>query len=150
MTVMRLLLVLCVATLAVAGSATAASPDASVRVTMRTSSTKPLAGAPWRYTIAVTDRERSPVAAKVRLQILVGQLVVGCWKRKAIAPCFGASAGTWIRFKGRRTATIAWPARLAGARLTFQAIVVAKSHSLRLGVPVEVQLSQPLRQDVKS
>ncbi len=71
------------------------------------------------------DQAGKPLAAKVRLQILLGTLVVGCWKGSAMMPCSGASAGTWISFRGKRTDTITWPAQSAGIRLTFQATVVA-------------------------
>ena len=73
----RLILFVLVAALALAASAAAASP---VRATMSTSSTQPLAGTPWRYTIVVKDRAGNPLAAKVRLQLLRGARVVDCWK----------------------------------------------------------------------
>jgi hypothetical protein len=137
MTEMRHLVVLCLA-LAVTAVAEAA-PD-PVRATMSTTSTKPLVDTPWRYTVVVKSRDGKPLAAKMRLQILLGTTVVGCWKRTAIVPCTGASAGTWIRFKGKRTGVIRWPAQSAGVKLTFQAVVVAGTRSLRLRAPVTVQL----------
>ena len=120
-----------------AASAAAANP---VRATMSTSSTKPVVDTPWRYTITVKDRAGKPLAAKVRLQILLGTFVVGCWKRTAIVPCSGPISGTWISFKGKRTGVIRWPAQSAGAKLTFQATVVAMSRALKLRAPVRVQL----------
>ena len=51
----RLLVVLCAVTLTVAASAAAANP---IRATMATSSTKPLADTPWRYTVVVKDPSR--------------------------------------------------------------------------------------------
>lgn len=134
---MRLLVVLVVVVLTVAASAGAANP---VRATMKTSSTKPVVDTPWRYTITVKERTGKPLAAKVRLQILLGTLVVGCWKRTAIVACSSATAGTWISFKGTRTGVIRWPAQSAGVKLTFQATVVALSRSLKLRAPVRVQL----------
>jgi hypothetical protein len=134
---MRPIVVLVAVMLTVAASAAAANP---VRATMATSSTKPLVDTPWRYTITVKNQAGKPLAAKVRLQILLGTLVVGCWKRTAIVPCSGATAGTWISFKGKRTGVIRWPAQSAGVKLTFQATVVAMSRSLKLRAPVRVQL----------
>jgi len=134
---MRLLVVFCALTLTMAASATAANP---VRATMSTSSTTPLVDTPWRYTITVKNQAGKPLAAKVRLQILLGTLVVGCWKGSAMAPCSGSNAGTWISFKGKRTGTITWPAQSAGVKLTFQATVVAGTRSLKLRAPVTVQL----------
>jgi len=137
MSEMRLFLLACAVALAVAASATAANP---VRATMATSSTKPLVDTPWRYTITVKDQAGKPLAAKARLQILFGTLVVGCWKGAAMTQCSGANAGTWITFKGKRTGTLTWPAQSAGVKLTFQAVVVAGGRSLRLRAPVTVQL----------
>lgn len=134
---MRPFVVLVAVMLTVTASAAAANP---VRATMSTSSTKPLADTPWRYTITVKDQAGKPLAAKVRLQILLGTFVVGCWKRTAIVPCSGATSGTWISFKGKRTGVIRWPAQSAGAKLTFQATVVAMSRPLKLRAPVRVQL----------
>jgi hypothetical protein len=134
---MRLLVVLVAVMLTATATAAAANP---VRATMKTSSTKPLVDTPWRYTITVQDQAGRPLAAKVRLQILLGTLVVGCWKRTAIVPCSAATAGTWIAFKGKRTGVIRWPAQSAGVKLTFQATVVAMSRSLKLRAPVRVQL----------
>jgi hypothetical protein len=135
---MRLLVVLCaLALMAAAGSHAALIP---VRATMSTSSTTPLADAPWRYTIVVKNPAGKPLAAKVRLQILLGPTVVGCWKRTTMVACSGESAGTWISFKGKRTGVLRWPAQSAGVKLTFQAVVVAAGRSLRLRAPVRVQL----------
>ena len=133
---MRLLLVMCAVLLGVVASA-AADP---VRATLTTSSTKPVVDTSWRYTITVRDRAGKPVVAKVRLQILRGTRVIGCWKRTAIVPCSGTTAGTFIAFKGKRTGTIRWRARYVGPRLTFQATVVTANGSLRLRAPVTVLL----------
>jgi hypothetical protein len=138
MTDVRLLVVLCALAATVAAAAGAATDP--VRATMSTSSTQPLAETPWRYTIVVKSRAGSPLAAKVRLQILVGNVVVSCWKRTAMRACSGASAGTWISFTGKRTGVIRWPAGAAGVKRTFQAIVVTGTRSLRLRAPLTVRL----------
>jgi hypothetical protein len=138
MTHMRLLVLPAVVGLAVI--ATAAAGTNPVRASMTTSSTQPLVDTPWRYTIVVKDRAGRALAAKARLQILVGTLVVGCWKQTAIVQCSGVNAGTWISFKGRRTGVITWPAQSAGVKLTFQATVVAAGSSLKLRAPVTVHL----------
>lgn len=75
----------------------------------------------------------------MRLQILFGPTVVGCWKGTAMTQCSGANAGTWIVFKGRRTGIITWPAQSLGIKLTFQAVVVAETKTLRLRAPVTVR-----------
>ena len=138
---MRLLvLVLCLGVTLVLTVSTAAVVD-PVRATMSTSSTTPLVDTPWRYTITVKDQAGKPVAAKVRLQILLRALVVGCWKATGLVRCTGAKAGTWIAFRGKRTAAITWPARYSGMKLTFQAIVVSGTRALRLRAPVTVRSS---------
>jgi hypothetical protein len=135
---MRLLVLAALSALVLA--ATAAAGTSPVRASMTTTSTQPLVDTPWRYTIVVKDRAGKPLAAKARLQILVGTLVVGCWMQTAIVQCSGANAGTWIPFKGKRTGVITWPAQSAGVKLTFQATVVAAGRSLKLRAPVTVQL----------
>jgi hypothetical protein len=127
-----------VAALVLAATATAATNP--VRATMTTTSTTPLVDTPWRYTIVVKDRAGKPLAAKARLQILLGTLVVGCWKGTAMTQCSGATAGTWLAFKGKRTGVLTWPAQSAGIKLTFQATVVAAGRSLKLRAPVTVKL----------
>jgi hypothetical protein len=119
-----------------ASAAVAANP---VRATLVTSSATPVVDQPWRWTVTVKRSPGSPVAAKMRLQILLGQTVVGCWKGTAMTQCSSASAGTWIAFKGRRTGVLTWPALSLGVKLTFQAVVVAAKRTLRLRAPVTVQ-----------
>jgi hypothetical protein len=127
---------LAVAVLALASTAAAANP---VKASLTTSSAKPVVDQPWRWTVTVRNSSGKPIAAKMRLQILLGPTVVGCWKRTAMTQCTGANAGTWIAFRGKRSAVIAWPAQSAGIKLTFQAVVVAQSRTLRLRAPVTVQ-----------
>src|SRR4029450_141429 len=142
MTAMRLLVLAFVITLGLTAlTVSAAAVLNPVRATMSTSSRTPLVDTPWRYTITVEDRAGKPVAAKVRLQILLGTLVVGCWKSTAMVQCSGAKAGTWITFKGERAGTITWPAQSAGIKLTFQATVVAATRTLRLRAPITVRLA---------
>lgn len=126
----------CIVALVAAVPAAAAGP---VRATLTASSRTPVADTPWRYVITVRDRSGKALEARARLQILLGDLVVGCWRGSAMAPCQGAGSGTWISFKGKRAGTITWPAQSVGVTLTFQAIVVAKGRTTRLRVPVRVQ-----------
>jgi len=138
MTDVRLLVLVVLAALAVA--ATAGAGTKPVLATMTTSSTQPVVETPWRYTIVVKDRAGKPLAAKARLQVLLGTLVVGCWKQTAIVQCAGANAGSWIAFKGKRTGVITWQAQSAGVKLTFRATIVAAGSSLKLRAPVTVRL----------
>jgi hypothetical protein len=132
---MRLFPLACLAALVLVAPVSAAYP---VKATLTASSTRPLVGEPWRYTITVKDLAGKPLAAKARLQILRDQVVVGCWKG-AMVRCSGARAGTWIAFKGKRTATIVWPALSGIGKLEFRAIVVTGTRTLRLRAPVTVQ-----------
>lgn len=134
----RLLMALCTLALTVAAAVPAATSP--VRATLTTSSTKPVADTPWRYTIVVENRAGEPLAAKARLQVLRGNVVVRCWNGTALKACSDASAATWIPFEGKRTGIIVWPAAWAGTKLTFRAIVVAGSRSLRLRAPIRVRL----------
>ena len=133
----RLLVVLCALTVTTAVWAAEPSP---VHATMSTSSTTPVAEGPWRYTVVVKDRAGKALAAKMRLQVLSGSTVVRCWKRTRLVVCSNAGAGTWIAFTGKRTGVIRWPAQSAAGKLTFQAIVVSGTRSLRLRAPVTVRL----------
>lgn len=125
-----------VLSVALAAPATAASP---VRVKMTTSTPKPVVDEPWRYTITAKDAKGKAVAAKARLQILLGVTVVGCWKGTGMTQCQGAASGMWIPFKGKRTGVLTWPAQSIGVTLTFQATVVTGGRTTRLRAPVTVQ-----------
>jgi hypothetical protein len=127
--------------LALAAPALAAVPV--VKATLRTSTPTPTVDDAWRWTVVVKDGKGRPIAAKMRLQLLLGTLVVGCWKGKAVTQCSSARAGTWIRFKGIRTGVLTWPAQSVGVRLTFQAVVVAGGKTLRVRAPVSVQPKTP-------
>lgn len=108
---------------------------------MTTSSIEPLVGAPWHYTITVKDRAGRPLAARVRLQIVRGDVVVGCRKKTAFVRCSGPRSGRWVAFKGTHTATIVWPALSVGVGLTFKATILSDTRTLLLGAPVR---SRPL------
>jgi hypothetical protein len=125
-----------VAVLVLAAPASAANP---VRATLTTSSVKPVVDQPWRFTVTVKNAAGKLTAAKMRLQILLGSTVVGCWKGTAMMQCSSANAGTWISFKGKRSDVITWPAQSVGIKLTFQAVVVAAQRTIRLRSPVTVQ-----------
>jgi len=117
-----------------------AAPASAAIVTanLTTSTTRPIAGEPWRYTVTVRSGGK-PIAARMRLQVLRGGAVVGCWKRGRIVRCAASSAGDWIAFRGKRTGVIRWAAESVGTRLTFQAVVRARDETLRLRAPVTVR-----------
>ena len=119
--------------LALASSAAAAP---TVTATLTTSTAAPVVGEPWRFVVTAESAAGKPLQARMRLQILRRGTVVGCWKGAAVTTCSGASAGTWIVFRGNRPGVINWPARWLGMKLTFQATVLADAQTLRLRTPL--------------
>lgn len=119
---------------------TLAVPASAASVTAKLTAPSPRAtvGEPWRYTVTVRSGGK-PVAARMRLQILLGRTVVGCWKGGTLAQCLDGSLGDWIAFRGKRTGVVRWPAESVGVSLTFQALVTSRGRTLRLRVPVRVQ-----------
>ncbi|HSF60180.1 MAG TPA: hypothetical protein VLA69_00650 [Gaiellaceae bacterium] len=116
-----------------------AAASTHVRAVLRTSSATPVVDEPWRYTVTVRSAAGKPLPARMRLQILVGTTVVGCWKGGEMAQCLDGSLGSWIVFKAKRTGVLTWPAQSVGVKLTFRAIVVAQKRTFRLRAPVVVQ-----------
>jgi hypothetical protein len=120
-----------------------ASGSIPVNTTLTTSTSAPVVDQPWRWSVTVTSAFGRPLPARMRLQIVRGSMVVGCWKGTAMTRCSGANAGTWIAFTGKRAGVITWPARTVGIKLKFQAIVVSATKKLRLRAPVTVQPKLP-------
>lgn len=120
--------------LLLAGPASAAS----VTATLVTTTQAPRVGEPWRYTVTVR-RGAKPVAARMRLQILLGQSVVGCWRNGGLTRCVAGGSGDWIAFRGTRSGVVRWPAEAVGVRLTFRVTVRAAGETLRLRAPVTVR-----------
>jgi len=128
------------AALAVGVGTTASAAPVPIRATLTTSSTSPQVGEPWRYTVVVRrGSRRTTERSLVRLQILLGQTVVGCWRDGRMAECVSGSPGDWIAFRGRRTGVLRWPAQSVGVRLTFQVVVKAGGRTLRLRAPLVVK-----------
>jgi hypothetical protein len=123
--------------LALAAPASAASA-VSITAKLTTSTQAPVVGETWRYTVVVR-KDGKPVGARMRLQVLLGQTVVGCWKRGTLRQCVDGSLGDWISFRGKRTGIVRWTAESVGVRLTFQALVEVGERTLRLRAPVRVR-----------
>jgi hypothetical protein len=124
--------------LLVALPAQAAAP---IRATLTTSTTTPVVDQPWRYTVTARSAAGKPLRAKVKLQLLLGRTVVGCWKGGEMAQCFSSSTGDWIAFRGTRAGTLRFPAQSVGVALTFRATVKALGQSRLLRAPVTVKAS---------
>lgn len=120
-------------------AAVAATPAAAaVKVTLTATTTKPKVGEAWRWTVTAREGGK-PVAARVKLQIVLGDMVVGCWKAGAMTQCAGKTAGEAIPFRGSRTGVIRWPAESVGAPLAFRVVITASKRTQRLRIPVRVQ-----------
>jgi len=132
----RAVLGVLVLALLVAATAPAAT---SIRTKLTTSSATPTVGEAWRYTITVRSAGGAPLAARARLQLLLGTTIVGCWKGRAMAPCLDGSRGDWVPFRGRRSGVLRFPAESAGPKLTFRAIVRASGQTRTLRAPVTVR-----------
>lgn len=120
-----------------ASPATPAAPVVKAKLT--TATPTPVVDESWRWTVVVKNGRGKPLRAKMKLQILFGTVVVGCWKGKEMAQCAGANPGNWIRFRGKKTGTLTWPLAAVGSKLTFQAVLVAGGKTLKLRTPVRVQ-----------
>ncbi|HXG76389.1 MAG TPA: hypothetical protein VNJ53_07455 [Gaiellaceae bacterium] len=121
---------------ALAAPATAASP---VKTTLVTSTRTPVVGQAWRWTVTARTAGGAPLAARMKLQILLGETVVGCFAGGEVRQCTGASPGDWIAFRGRRTGVLRWPAESVGVTLTFQALVKVGKLTRKLRAPVTVR-----------
>lgn len=131
------LLGLAVAALLLVASAGAAAPP--IKAKLGTSTATPVVDQPWRWTVTVKNAAGKPLPAKMRLQILLGETVVGCWKGGAMVQCFSQTAGEWISFNGKRSGVLEWPAQSLGVKLTFQAVVKAARQTRKLRAPVTVK-----------
>jgi hypothetical protein len=129
-------LVLLGAVLLVAAPAGAASP---ISAKLTTSTATPAVGQAWRYTVTVRSAAGRPLAARAKLQLLVGLTVVGCWKGGEMVQCFGQTAGDWIAFRGRRSGVLRFPAESVGVKLSFQATIRALRQTRKLRAPVTVK-----------
>jgi hypothetical protein len=118
-----------------------ASPASAttIRLKLTTSTATPAVDEAWRYTLTVRSASGVPLRARVKLQLLLGTTVVGCWKKGAMRQCSGATAGDWIAFRGKRTGVLRFPAQSVGVRLTFQATVHVQGQTRKLRTPVTVQ-----------
>jgi hypothetical protein len=100
-----------------------AQPAAVVKLTATTH--RPRVGAPWPITLEAHDRKGRPLRAEVRYQYLFGGAVV--------------ARRSHYRFRGVFHDTFHWPARAAGAPLTFRAVVTTPLGTRRLDYPVRVR-----------
>lgn len=132
---MRRLALAALAAALLAAPATAATP---VKATLSVTSRTPAVGAPWRWTVKTTAAGK-PARATVKIQILLGATVVGCWKGGKMQACTGAKAGDPIPSRGTVSRPIAWTDQSRNIALTFQAVVTAGGKTQRLRAQLEVK-----------
>jgi len=92
----------------------------------------PRAGKPWLYSVRVTNLQRRPIRARIRMQVLFAGVPVG----KVDGGRTFTFTGTW---REPKKAPLIWPARSRGRTLTFEAIVAAGGASKRLDYTVTVR-----------
>lgn len=112
---------------------------ASAKTKLVTSGATTVVDQPWRYIVTVQSGTGVPVRARMKLQLLLGETVVGCWKGGAMVQCFGKTAGDWITFRGKRTGVLRFPAQSVGVKLTFQATIDVHGQTRKLRAPVTVR-----------
>lgn len=108
-----------------AGGSTTASRKPEAEVTLRATTHRPPAGAPWPITIRAYGPDGRPLAAEVRYQYLFGGAVV--------------ARRSHYRFRGTFHDTFHWPARAIGVPLTFRAVVTTPLGTKNLDYDVQVQ-----------
>jgi hypothetical protein len=85
----------------------------------------PKVGAQWPISIRVTDRGGRPIRARLTMRFLFGAIPVG----KVDEGRVYTFVGTWRERKGEE---IEFPPASRGQRLTFEAIVTARRHTMEL------------------
>ncbi len=130
----RALLASALAAAIAAGTATAAAP---VKATLSVTSKTPAVDMPWRWTVK-TSAGGKPAEATVKIQILLGGAVVGCWKGGKMQPCTGAKAGDPIPSKGTVSKPISWTTQSRNIPLVFQALVTAGGKTTTLKTQLKV------------
>jgi hypothetical protein len=88
--------------LLLAAPAIAAQP---IKAKLATSTATPVVDQPWRWTVTVKSLAGKPLAARMRLQILLGETVVGCWEGGAMVQCFSQTGGSGSASRGNAPAS---------------------------------------------
>jgi hypothetical protein len=118
-----------------ASHATATRPHRArlpFRAVLHAPTHRPRAGAPWLYSVRVTDLRGRPIRAWIRMQVLFGGIPVGMVD--------GGKTFTFVgMWREPKKAPLIWPARSRGRTLTFEAIVSARGASKRLDYAVTVE-----------
>jgi hypothetical protein len=99
--------------------------SAPFKATLHAPTHTPRVNRPWVITVRATDLQGDPIRARLTMRFLFGGVAVG----KVDNGRVHTFVGTWREKKGEE---IEFPASARGQRLTFQALVTARRHTVRL------------------
>ena len=86
---------------------------------------RPRVNRPWPITIRATDLAGHPIRARLTMRFLIAGIPVGKVDNGRVY----TFTGVWREKKGEE---IKFPATSRGQRLTFQALVTARRHTIKL------------------
>jgi hypothetical protein len=98
---------------------------APFKATLQAPTHTPRVNKPWVITIRATDLQGRPIRARLTMRFLFGGIPVGKVDNGRIY----TFVGTWREKKGDE---IRFPPAARGQRLTFQALVTARRHTIKL------------------
>jgi hypothetical protein len=99
------------------------------KATLRAPTHTPKVNTPWVITIRATDLQGKPVRARVTMRFLFAGVPVGKVDNGRVY----SFTGTWREKKGQE---IEFPPASRGQQLTFQALVTARGHTIKLNYRV--------------
>jgi hypothetical protein len=100
------------------------------KATLQAPTHVPHIGRPWPITIRVTDPACRPIRARLTMRFLFAGVPVGKVDNGRVYRFLG----TWRERKGEE---IKFPPTSRGQRLTFQALVTARRHTIKLNYWVQ-------------
>jgi hypothetical protein len=106
--------------------------SAPFKATLHAPTHTPRVSAPWPISIRATDLRGDPIRARVTMRFLFSGVPVG----KVDNGRTYTFTGTWREPKGQE---IKFPPASRGQRLTFQALVTARRHTIKLNYWVQAR-----------
>lgn len=99
------------------------------KATLHAPTHTPKVNTAWVITIRATDLQNKPIRARVTMRLLFAGVPVGKVDNGRVY----SFTGTWREKKGQE---IEFPPGSRGQRLTFQALVTARGHTIKLNYRV--------------
>jgi hypothetical protein len=99
--------------------------SAPFKASLKAPTHTPRVNTPWVITIRATDLQGDPIRARLTMRFLFAGVPVGKVDNGRVY----TFVGTWREKKGEE---IKFPATSRGQRLTFQALVTARRHTIKL------------------